>query len=165
MDDHMTVVVLIVWLLSPLNQQPVVFDLSDRSCQNQVLIAIIEDAHLFASCASDGDERIMEVSVTNLAGAGEGPLRAVSIEFCGPNVIQASGPLGWVAKIEGDERQSVTWLLPDNLVDTPGLPSGVAASGFLVRLKADWGLSRSVSARWGSSDVRQTLWTHDCPKT
>ena len=53
--NHMTVV-LIAWLLSPLNQRPV-FDLSDRSCQNEVLIAIIEDAHLFASCASDGDER------------------------------------------------------------------------------------------------------------
>jgi hypothetical protein len=160
----MPVVVLIVWLLSPLNQQPV-FDLSDQGCQNEMLIAIIEDAHLFASCAADGDERIMEVSVTNLAGAGEKPLRAVSIEFCGASIIQVSGPLGWVAKNEGDERQSVTWLLPDNLVDTLGLPSGVAASGFLVRLKAGWALSRSVSARWGNSDVRQTLWTHDCPKT
>jgi hypothetical protein len=160
--NHMTVVVLIAWLFSPLNQQPV-FDLSDRGCQNEVLIAIIEDAHVFASCASDGDERIMEVSVTNLAGAGEGPLRVVAIGFCGPSVIQASGPPGWVAKIEGDERQSVTWSLHDNLVDTLGFPSGAAASGFLVRLKADWGLSRSVSARWGNSDVRHILWTHDCP--
>ncbi len=156
-------VVLIAWLLSPLNQR-LVFDLSDRSCQNEVLIAIIEDAHVFASCASDGDERIMEVSVTNL-GAGEGPLRAVSIEFCGPSVIQASGPPGWVAKIEGDERQSVTWSLPDNRVDTLGLPSGVSASGFLVRLKVAWGLSRSVSARWGNADVRYIHWTHDCPKS
>ena len=160
----MTMVVLITQLLSLVNQQ-IVFDLADRRCQNDVMIASINGAEVFASCASDGGERIMRVWVRNLAGSEEGPLRDFSIEFCDLSVIEASGPPGWIGTIKGDEHHRVTWSLPDTLVDTLGLPSGVAADGFLVRLRREWALSRSVSARWGTTDSRNRFWTHDCPRT
>jgi hypothetical protein len=69
-----------------------------------------------------------------------------SIGFCSRSIIQASGPMGWVTKIEGDQRQSVTWSLPDDLVERPGIRSGVRTSGFFVRLKPGWIRSRSDSA-------------------
>ena len=168
--DYMTLFVLLASLLAAPQDQRPVFDLSDRSCKNEVSIRFIEGTQVIASCASDGDARIMRISVSNLARAEKGPLRGFLIQFCGPSAIQASGPAGWVAKIEGherggDERHSVTWSLPDDLVDTVGIPSGARASEFLVRLKPGWALSRTVSARWGDSDREYVEWTHDCPKS
>jgi len=156
--------VTVLLLLLSLAQAPQpLFDLSDRNCKNDVLISIIEEAHVFASCASERDERIMRISVSNQAGDQEGPLRDFSVGFCGRSVIQASGPNGWVAKIEGDERHSVTWSLPDDLVDRLGIRSGVRASGFLVRLEPGWTRSRSDSAWWGESHLVVQATTHDCP--
>jgi hypothetical protein len=155
-------IVVLLLLFSQAKGQPV-FDLSDRDCKNEVLISIIEAAHVFASCASESDERIMRISVSNRAGDKEGPLRDFSVGFCGPSVIQASGPSGWVATIEGDERHSVTWSLADDLVDKLGIRSGVRASGFLVRLKPGWTRSRSDSAWWGDSHIVAQVTTHDCP--
>lgn len=158
---YMTVVLLLLFSAAQARQP--VFDLSDRDCKNEILISIIEGAHVFASCASDRDERIMRISISNRAGDKDGPLRELSVGFCGPSVIQASGPSGWVAKIEGDERHSVTWSLPDDLVDRLGIRSGVRASGFLVRLRPGWTRSRSDSAWWGDSHLIAQVTTHDCP--
>ena len=154
--------VLIADLLWPLQGQEPVFDLSDRDCQTEVLISIIEGAHVFASCASESAERIMRVSVSNLAVAEKGPLRDFSIGFCGPSVIGASAPTGWVAEIEGDEQHSVTWSLPDDSVGKLGIPSGARTSGFVVRLKPGWKRSRSDSAWWGESNIVAQVTTHDC---
>jgi hypothetical protein len=159
---HYVTVVLLL-LLSPAQAPQPVSDLSDRDCKNEVLISIIEGAHVFASCVSDGDERIMRIAVSNRAGDKEGPLRDISVGFCGRSVIQASRPNGWVAKIEGDDRHSVTWSLPDDLVDRLGIRSGIRASGFFVRLKPGWTRSRSDSAWWGESHVVAQVTTHDCP--
>jgi hypothetical protein len=152
-------------LLCSLAQAPQpVFDLSDRDCKDEVLISVIhEGAHVFASCASDGGDRIMRISVSNHPGKKDGPLRDFSVGFCGPSIIQTSGPSGWVAKVEGDERHSVTWSLADDSVERLGIRSGVRASGFLVRLKPGWRRSRSDSARWGDSHSVAQETTHDCP--
>ena len=159
---HYVTVVLLLLFSAAQAPQPV-FDLADRDCKSEVLISMIEGANVFASCASDRDERIMRISVSNQAGDKEGPLRDFSVGFCGPSVIQASGPSGWVAKVEGDERHSVTWSLPDDSVDRMGIRSGVRASGFFVRLKPGWTRSRSDSAWWGESHVVAQVTTHDCP--
>lgn len=156
------VTVFLLLLFSPAQAPQPVFDLTDRDCKDEVLISVIEGAHVFASCASEGGDRIMKMSVRNNAREKDGPLRDFSVGFCGPSVIQASGPSGWVAKIEGDERHSVTWSLADDLVGRLGIRSGARASGFLVRLKAGWTRSRSDSARWGDSHIVAEATTHDC---
>jgi hypothetical protein len=156
------VAVFLLLLFLPAQAPQLVFDLTDRDCKDEVLIAVIEGAHVFAWCASEGDDRILKVSITNNAKEKHGPLRDFSVGFCGPSVIQVSGPSGWVAKIEGDERHSVTWSLSDDLVDRLGIRSGVRASGFLVRLKAGWKRSRSESAGWGDSHIVAQATTHDC---
>lgn len=159
---YVTVALLLLFSLAQVPQP--VFDLSDRDCRDEVLISVIhEGAHVFASCASDGGDRIVRISVRNHSNEKDGPLRDFSVGFCGPSIIQASGPSGWVAKVEGDERHSVRWSLADDLVDKLGIRSGVRASGFLVRLKPGWTRSRSDSARWGDSDIVAQVTTHDCP--
>jgi len=100
-----------------------------------VLIAEVDDARIYASCVAAGTERIMHVSVRHLAAPGDGPLRESSIEFCGPSVIDASAPTGWTVSVDREERHSVEWSLPDALVATLGIPSGVKSGGFVVRLR------------------------------
>lgn len=161
---YITLSVLVVRLLSPLQGQQVVHELSETDCQKEVLTSIIDDrAYVFASCASEGAERIMRISVSNFAADEKGPLRDFSVEFCGPSVIRASAPTGWVAKTEGEKRHFVTWSLPDDLVDKLGVPSGARATGFVVHLKPGWKRSRSASAWWGESNIVNTMTTHDCP--
>jgi hypothetical protein len=157
-----TLPVLVLLFLSPLFGQEPTFDLSDRDCRSEVLISVIEGAHVYASCASVGSERIMRVSVSNQAAGEDGPLRDFSIGFCGPSVIAASAQAGWTTKVEGDERHSITWSLPDNLVSTLGIPSGARMGGFVVRLKPGWKRSRSDSAWWGESKIVAQVTTHDC---
>jgi hypothetical protein len=153
---------LIVLMLSPLVGQEPTFDLSDQNCRGELLISVIEGARVYASCVSAGPERIMHVSVSNQAVAEAGPLRDFSIGFCGLSVIAASAKTGWTTKIEGDERHSVTWSLPDDLVSTLGIPSGARMGGFVVRLKPGWKRSRSDSAWWGESKIVAQATTHDC---
>lgn len=163
---YITLSVLVVQLLSPVQGQEVAFDLSDPNCREEMLISIIDDgAHVFASCASESAERIMRVSVSNVAVDEKGALRDFSVGFCGPSVIRASAPTGWVAKIEGDERHSVRWSLPDDLVGKLGIRSGARATGFVVHLKPGWRRSRSDSAWWGESNIVAQATTHDCPST
>jgi len=154
--------VLVLLFLSPLVGQEPAFDLSDRDCRREVLISVIDGAHVYASCASARSEWIMRVSVSNRAAAEAGPLRELSIGFCGPSVISASALAGWATKIDGDDRHSITWSLPDDLVGTLGIPSGARARGFVVFLKTGWKRSRSDSARWGESKVVAQTTTHDC---
>ena len=156
-----TVSVLVVLFLSPLVGQPA-FDLSDRDCRGEVLISVIDGAHVYASCASARSERIMRVSVSNQAAAEAGPLRDFSIGFCGPSVIAASAPANWTTTIDSDDRHSITWSLPDDLVGTLGIPSGARTGGFVVFLKPGWKRSRSDSARWGESKIVAQATTHDC---
>jgi hypothetical protein len=151
----------VVAALRMAGQDRPVFDLSDRDCQDEVLISIIDDARVHASCATDGDERIMRVSVTNVAPPEKGRLRDFSIGFCGPSVVRASGPAGWEVKI--DEEESVTWSLPDSLVDERGIPSGSRLEGFIIRLRPGWKRSRSDSAWWGEANIVAQVTTHDCP--
>ena len=159
---HAGLCAVIFLLFSPLSAQESKSDLSDRACQGQLLVAVIDGAHVYAACRSSGSERIMEVSVNNMAGAEVGPLRDFSIGFCGSSVIAASAPEGWISKVEGDERQSVTWSLPDGLVATLGIPSHANAKGFLIRLKPGWRRSRSDSAWWGDSKIVAQSTIHDC---
>lgn len=159
---HPELSVVVLLLFAPLAAQDVTFDLSDRSCKDEVLISVIDGAQVYASCRSAGSERIMEVSVRNMAPAEVGRLRDFSIGFCGSSVIGAVAPEGWAAKVEGDVQQSVTWSLPDDLVATHGIPSHEKAGGFVVRLKAGWKRSRSDSAWWGDSRIVAQSTTHDC---
>src|SRR5687768_8824412 len=131
---YITLSVVIVHLFSQRSGREPTFDLSDSDCRDEVLISVVDGAHVYASCVTAGSERIMNVSVSNLAEAHVGPLRDFSIGFCAASVIGASGQSGWVVVVEGDERQSVTWSLPDDLVDTQGIPSRARAGGFVVRL-------------------------------
>src|SRR5262245_9368692 len=139
---HYATVVLAI-LLSPLQAREPILDLADRNCGNEVLIANIEGAELFASCASAGKERVMRLSVVNQASDKEGPRRDFSLGFCGPSIIQASGPRVWVAKIERDPQHSVTWSLPDDAVERLGIRSSGRLSGFAIRLRPGWTMSRS----------------------
>ena len=157
-----TVPALVALFLSPLFGQEPVFDLSDPDCRSEVLISVIDGARVYASCTSAGSERIMRVSVSNQAAAEAGRLRDFSIGFCGPSVIGASAQAGWTTKAEGDERHSITWSLPDDLVGTLGIPSGARTGGFVVHLKPGWKRSRSDSAWWGESKIVAQLTTHDC---
>lgn len=157
-----TLTILLVLFLSPLIGQERVFHLSDRDCRSEVLISVIEGARVYASCVSVGSERIMRVSVSNQAAAEAGPLRDFSIGFCGPSAIAASAQAGWITKVEGDDRHSITWSLPDHLVGTLGIPSGARVGGFVVRLKPGWRRSRSGSAWWGESKILAQMATHDC---
>lgn len=156
--------VLVVLFLSPLVGQEPVFDLSDEDCRGEVLISVIEGARVYASCRNTARaERIMHVSVSNQAAAEAGPLRDFSIGFCDARVISAaSADAGWVAKIQSDERHTVSWSLPDEMVATLGIPSGAKAGGFVVFLKRGWKRSRSDSARWGESKIVALATTHDC---
>lgn len=150
---YLTLSVLALHLSSmPSGQEPV-FDLSDKDCRDEVLISVVEGARIYASCAQSGSERIMRVSVSNLADAKMGQLRDFSIGFCGPSVIGASAQSGWIAKIEGDDRHNVTWSLADGLVESLGIPSRARVGGFIVRLKPGWKRSRSDSAWWGESNI------------
>lgn len=95
---YLTLSVLALHLSSmPSGQEPV-FDLSDKDCRDEVLISVVEGARIYASCAQSGSERIMRVSVSNLADAKMGQLRDFSIGFCAPSVIGASAQSGWIAK-------------------------------------------------------------------
>ncbi|MFA5910645.1 MAG: hypothetical protein WC815_17840 [Vicinamibacterales bacterium] len=159
---YFTLLVLVLHLSSmPSGQEPA-FDLSDRDCQDEVLISSIEGARIYASCVQAGSERIMRVSVSNLANAKVGRLRSLSIGFCGPSVVGASAQSGWIAKIEGDDRHNVTWSLSDDLVESLGIPSRARVGGFVVRLKPGWKRSRSDSAWWGESNIVAHVTTHDC---
>jgi hypothetical protein len=159
---YISVSILVVCLSSSLFGQNPKFDLSDQNCRAEVLISTIDGAHVYASCVSVGAERIMHISVTNLARAEVGRLRDFSIGFCGPSVVGASAQNGWVAKVEGRERHNVTWSLTDDLVDTFGIPSRARVGGFVVQLKPGWKRSRSDSARWGESKITAQVTTHDC---
>ncbi len=153
----------ILWLLSgQASTQDPTLDLSDRECQGEVLIGVVESAFIYASCSSSGSERIMRVSVSNRAEPALGPLRNFEVGFCGTSVVAATGPVGWVAKVEGGERHSVTWSLADADVDRLGIPAGARADGFIVRLKPGWRRSRSDSAWWGESMIVAQATTHDC---
>jgi hypothetical protein len=159
-----TFLVLVLPLLSPPVGQEPTSDLSDRDCKNERLISVIEGARVYASCRTTvHSERIMRVSVSNQAAAEAGSLREFSIGFCGASVISAASTQdGWVAKIDGEERHTVTWSLPDEFVATRGIPSGAKTGGFLVFLKPGWTRSRSDSARWGESKIAAQATTHDC---
>lgn len=92
---HLTLLVLIILVSSRLLGQQPVYGLSDTTCQDEVLIAVVEGAQVYASChGSVGSERVMSVSVTNMADAKTGRLRCVSIGFCGPSVVGASAQNG-----------------------------------------------------------------------
>src|ERR1700719_1839343 len=106
---YISVSIVVACVSSPLFGQSLKLDLSDQNCRAEVLTSIVDRAHIYASCDSIGAERIMRISVSNLARSDVGRLRDFSIGFCGPSVVGASAPNGWVAKVEGDERHTVTW--------------------------------------------------------
>jgi hypothetical protein len=159
---YISVSIVAACVSSPLFGQDLKVDLSDHNCGAEVLISIVDGAHIYASCVSIGAERIMRISVSNLARPDVGRLRDFSIGFCGPSVVDASAQNGWVAKVEGVERHTVTWSLTDDLVDTLGIPSRARVGGFVVRLKPGWKRSRSDSAWWGDSKIIAQVMTHDC---
>ena len=127
-----------------------------------MLISKVDSMYVFASCNTSGSERVTQVSVVNRATPNLGPLRDFSIGFCGPSVISVTAPGGWVSKIEGQERHEVTWSLPDGLVESQGVRSGVRVDGFILRLKPGWKRSRADSAWWGESNIVTKATTHDC---
>ena len=153
----------LLWLLFGQAQaQEPTFDLSDRDCQGEVLIGVVESAFIYASCSASGSESVMRVSVDNRAEPAIGALRDFSIGFCGTGVIAATGRPGWVAKVEGELRHIVTWSVGDAEVDRLGIPAGQRADGFVVRLKPGWRRSRSEAAWWGESHIVAQFTTHDC---
>jgi hypothetical protein len=161
-----TIVVFCLLCVSSLHGQKRAFDLADRDCRSEVLVAVIGDARVYASCFSEGSERVMRVSVSNDTRANDGLLWHFSIQFCGPSVISGSAQVGWVTTVEGDDRQTITWSLPDHLVGSLGLPSGARQGGFVVRLKPGWRMSRSTFAYWvgpgGNVKGDGEATTHDC---
>ena len=145
--------VLVVRLLSPLQGQQVVHELSETDCQKEVLTSIIHDR---ASRVCLVRVRRRRSESCQFRSAISRPMKRdrcdFSVEFCGPSVIRASAPTGWVAKTEGEKRHFVTWSLdlPDDLVDKLGVPSGARATGLVVDPKPGWKRSRSASAWWGA---------------
>ena len=152
----------VAFLLSHGCAQKRVVDLTDRNCQGEVLTAEVHHLRVYASCGFPRSAQLMRVSVSLHAPAEEGPLRMFSIEFCGPSVIDASGPTGWTARVDRFTRNSVEWSLPDDLVASRGIPAGVKTGGFVVRLTPGWKRSGGGSASWGDSRNRSWLTTHDC---
>jgi hypothetical protein len=142
-------------------QEPIL-DLSDRECRREVLIATMEDAHVYASCESDGTERIMHVSTVNLAPASLGPLTEFSIGFCNSSVVSVSAQTGWIGRVERGQHPFVTWRVSPELVNALGVPSRARVGGFVVRLKPGWRRSRRAGASWGESKMVSQITTHDC---
>jgi hypothetical protein len=136
-------------------------NLTDGQCKDETLIAVVEGARINASCETEGVERVMHISVTNLAAPFIGTLRAFSIGFCGNAVIGASAQSGWVSTVSQDADASVDWTLEKDQADAFGVPSRARVGGFIVRLKPGWRRSRSASAQWESSSTAITT-THDC---
>jgi hypothetical protein len=142
-------------------QEPIL-DLSDRECRREVLIATIEDAHVYASCESDGTERIMHVSAVNMAPPSLGPLTEFSIGFCNSSVVAVSAQSDWIGKVQGEQHSFVTWRVPPELANASGVPSKARVGGFVVRLKPGWRRSRRAGASWGESKMVSQITTHDC---
>ena len=122
--------------------------LSDSGCKTETLFAVIDDARIYASCSANGAERVISVSVNNMAPADLGSLQEISIGFCGDSIIAASAQSGWVTEIHQKDDGSVTWSVPDDEVERLGIPSRARMGGFVVRLKRGWRKSQWISARW-----------------
>lgn len=105
----------------------------------------------------------MTISVNNMAPAGDGPLRELSIGFCGSSsILGAAAQSGWSTEIEQKDNGYVTWSLPDAEVERLGIPSRARVGGFVVRLKPGWRKSQWISVRWGHDTVGARTMTHDC---
>ena len=125
----------LVGLAAPTFAQRPAVDVADGRCDREVLISVVDDARIYASCSTDANGLVMHVSVTNLAGPDVGPLSGVSIGFCGGSVISASAPPGWITSVKQGNEEDVDWDMPQNRAQEWGIPPGARMGGFVVRLK------------------------------
>jgi hypothetical protein len=152
---------LVMNLVCEIDGQAPAVDLRDGQCKAEVSIAALDGLRVSGSCETKGADRVMKISVTNVAPKEVGPLRGFSIGFCGSGIISASAPSGWVSTVNQDPNGSVDWTVPEALAGQFGVPSRARVSGFVVQLKAGWRLSRSASALWESAGTAVST-THDC---
>src|SRR2546425_8150503 len=92
------VVLMFVLVVTVVQAQEFVSRLVDTACsQDEVSLTKIQGVKMIASCKSDSSTRAMHISLTNMAPADVGALRAVSVGFCGSEaVIAAESPEGWI---------------------------------------------------------------------
>ena len=149
-------------LTSVLAPQEVVPYLADADCNREVVIAELDGARVYGSCSTENGERILQITVENLA-ADKGPLAAFGLGFCGTPVIGAAAPSDWTADTATtDEKTTVNWKHPGWPAPTAGVSAGMRLGGFSVRLRRGWQRSTYFKVAWAVS-VSSSIGFHDCP--
>lgn len=156
----MTALLLALSMLADAAPRQVPEDVSDAICQGDTVLVATDQFVIRGVCSSRANERVLAVSVRNLASVELGTLRSVALDFCGSPILRTRAPEGWTTTLDYD-RGGVRWSRGGADFGEPGISPGSELAGFEIVLQPGWRRSRSSDVLWDASSAF-TFTIHDC---